>query len=142
MITQEMEQTREAWNNIATGYDEFVAPTEVWLASEALRRARLVPGERFLDVAAGCGGLNTAIVIRCRRTWSPPAPEMFPSTGATASRFAARFRLAHRHRSSRCCGHPVESCLWLSTTSTRQTTTERGKQVTNRVVVVLVRKMN
>ena len=57
MITQEREQTREAWNKIAAGYDEFVTPTEVWLADEALRRARLRPGERFLDVAAGCGGL-------------------------------------------------------------------------------------
>jgi ubiquinone/menaquinone biosynthesis C-methylase UbiE len=58
MITQEREQTREAWNKIAAGYDEFVTPTEVWLANEALRRARLRPGERFLDVAAGCGGLT------------------------------------------------------------------------------------
>ena len=57
MITKEREQTREAWNKIAAGYDEFVTPTEVWLANEALRRARLRPGERFLDVAAGCGGL-------------------------------------------------------------------------------------
>lgn len=58
MIPQETEQTREAWNTIAAGYDEFVTHTEVWLANEALKRARLVPGERFLDVAAGCGGLS------------------------------------------------------------------------------------
>ena len=59
MITRELEQTRDAWNDIAAGYDEFVTPThEVWLAGEALRRARLSPGERFLDVAAGCGGLS------------------------------------------------------------------------------------
>jgi ubiquinone/menaquinone biosynthesis C-methylase UbiE len=58
MIGQELEKGREAWNNIAAGYDEFVTPTEVWLAGEALRRARLSPGERFLDVAAGCGGLS------------------------------------------------------------------------------------
>jgi ubiquinone/menaquinone biosynthesis C-methylase UbiE len=58
MITLQMEQAREAWDSIAAGYDQFVAPTEVWLANEALRRAGLQPGERFLDVAAGCGGLS------------------------------------------------------------------------------------
>jgi ubiquinone/menaquinone biosynthesis C-methylase UbiE len=30
----------------------------VWLANEALKRARLSRGERFLDVAAGCGALS------------------------------------------------------------------------------------
>jgi hypothetical protein len=54
MITQELE--REAWDRIAAGYDQFVTPTETWLANEALTRARLTSGERFLDVAAGCGG--------------------------------------------------------------------------------------
>jgi ubiquinone/menaquinone biosynthesis C-methylase UbiE len=81
MITQEMEQTREAWNNIATGYDEFVAPTEVWLANEALRRARLVPGERFLDVAAGCGGLSLPAARLGAKVlatdWSPTMIELF-----------------------------------------------------------------
>ena len=81
MITQEMEQTREAWNNIATGYDDFVAPTEVWLANEALRRARLVPGERFLDVAAGCGGLSLPAARLGAKVlatdWSPTMIEVF-----------------------------------------------------------------
>jgi ubiquinone/menaquinone biosynthesis C-methylase UbiE len=58
MMTEELEQACKAWNDIAAGYDEFVTHTEVWLAGEALRRARLSPGERFLDVAAGCGGLS------------------------------------------------------------------------------------
>ena len=48
----------EAWDAIAEGYDRYVAPQEVELASEALRLARLEPGERFLDVAAGPGGLS------------------------------------------------------------------------------------
>jgi len=81
MITQEMEQTREAWNNIATGYDEFVAPTEVWLANEALRRARLAPGERFLDVAAGCGGLSLPAARLGAKVlatdWSPAMIDVF-----------------------------------------------------------------
>jgi hypothetical protein len=39
-----------------SGYDQFVAPAEKWLANEALKRAGLRSGERFLDVAAGsCG---------------------------------------------------------------------------------------
>lgn len=58
MIMQDLKDNREAWNTIAAGYDEFVTPTEVWLANEALTRATLRRGERFLDVAAGCGGLS------------------------------------------------------------------------------------
>lgn len=58
MITQEQEQTRNAWNNIAAGYDEFVTPTHMWLANEGLRRAELRPGMQFLDVAAGSGALS------------------------------------------------------------------------------------
>lgn len=60
MTTLQLEPARKAWDNIAAGYDQFVAPTEVWLANEALKRAGLQPGEgeRFLDVAAGTGGLS------------------------------------------------------------------------------------
>ena len=58
MITQELERTREAWDGIADGYDEFVTHTEIWLANEALGRAGLQSGMRFLDVAAGAGGLS------------------------------------------------------------------------------------
>ena len=58
MTTLQLEHARGAWDNIAAGYDQFVAPTEVWLANEALKRAGLQPGERFLDVAAGTGGLS------------------------------------------------------------------------------------
>ena len=48
----------EAWDAIADGYDRYVAPQEIELANEALRLADLRPGERFLDVAAGTGGLS------------------------------------------------------------------------------------
>ena len=48
----------EAWDAIAEGYDRYVAPQEVDLANEALSIAALEPGERFLDVAAGTGGLS------------------------------------------------------------------------------------
>jgi cyclopropane fatty-acyl-phospholipid synthase-like methyltransferase len=48
----------EAWDAIAEGYDRYVAPQELDLANEALRLVGLEPGERFLDVAAGTGGLS------------------------------------------------------------------------------------
>jgi ubiquinone/menaquinone biosynthesis C-methylase UbiE len=56
--TDEHAAPREAWDAIATGYDRHVAPQEADLANEALRLAGLAPGERFLDVAAGPGGLS------------------------------------------------------------------------------------
>lgn len=49
---------REAWDAIAEGYDRYVAPQEADLANEALRLVGLEPGQRFLDVAAGTGGLG------------------------------------------------------------------------------------
>ena len=49
---------RQAWDAIAEGYDRYVAPQEVDLATEGLRLVGLRPGERFLDVAAGSGGLS------------------------------------------------------------------------------------
>lgn len=58
MIAQEMERTQAAWDRIAAGYDAFVTETEVRLANEALGHVGLRPGERFLDVAAGAGGLS------------------------------------------------------------------------------------
>jgi ubiquinone/menaquinone biosynthesis C-methylase UbiE len=48
----------DAWDAIAEGYDRYVVPQEVELADEALRLAGLRAGERFLDVAAGTGGLS------------------------------------------------------------------------------------
>lgn len=49
---------REAWDAIAEGYDRYVAPQEAELANEALALVGLKPGQRFLDVAAGTGGLS------------------------------------------------------------------------------------
>jgi ubiquinone/menaquinone biosynthesis C-methylase UbiE len=51
-------ETRDAWNDIATGYDRFVTPTHLWLGTEALRRVKLGAGMHFLDVAAGSGALS------------------------------------------------------------------------------------
>jgi ubiquinone/menaquinone biosynthesis C-methylase UbiE len=72
---------REAWDAIAGGYDRYVAPQEVELATEALRLVGLQPGDRFLDVAAGTGGLSLpaarlgAVVLAT--DWSPAMIERF-----------------------------------------------------------------
>jgi ubiquinone/menaquinone biosynthesis C-methylase UbiE len=55
--TDEHAAPPEAWDAIAEGYDRYVAPQELDLANEALGLVGLAPGERFLDVAAGPGGL-------------------------------------------------------------------------------------
>jgi ubiquinone/menaquinone biosynthesis C-methylase UbiE len=58
MTTQEREDTRPAWDQIAPGYDKTNTPTQMWLGNEGLRRAELRAGMRFLDVAAGSGALS------------------------------------------------------------------------------------
>ena len=45
------------WDRIAPGYDRTNTETQLWLGNEALRRAGLRPGKRFLDVASGSGAL-------------------------------------------------------------------------------------
>jgi ubiquinone/menaquinone biosynthesis C-methylase UbiE len=71
----------EAWDAIAAGYDRYVAPQEVDLADEALDLVALEPGERFLDVAAGTGGLSLPAARRRARVlatdWSPAMVERF-----------------------------------------------------------------
>jgi ubiquinone/menaquinone biosynthesis C-methylase UbiE len=71
----------EAWDAIAAGYDRYVAPQEVDLANEALRVVGLEPGERFLDVAAGTGGLSLPAARLGARVlatdWSPAMIERF-----------------------------------------------------------------
>jgi len=78
---QEHVTPREAWDAIAAGYDRFVTPREVDLATDALRLAGLEAGDRFLDVAAGTGGLGLpaarlgASVVAT--DWSPGMIERF-----------------------------------------------------------------
>jgi ubiquinone/menaquinone biosynthesis C-methylase UbiE len=71
----------EAWDAIAEGYDRHVAPQEVDLATEALRLVGLKPGERFLDVAAGTGGLSLPAARLGAQVlatdWSPAMIERF-----------------------------------------------------------------
>jgi ubiquinone/menaquinone biosynthesis C-methylase UbiE len=89
MTTSQGEATRteqhtappEAWYAIAEGYDRYVAPQEVDLANQALRLVGLEPGERFLDVAAGTGGLSLPAARLGTRVlatdWSPAMIERF-----------------------------------------------------------------
>lgn len=58
MTTTELTKTRAAWDAIAEGYDRFVTPTNLGLGQEALLRAGVGSGTRFLDVAAGTGALS------------------------------------------------------------------------------------
>jgi ubiquinone/menaquinone biosynthesis C-methylase UbiE len=79
--TEEDAAPPEAWDAIAEGYDRYVAPQEADLANEALRLVGLEPGERFLDVAAGTGGLSLPAARLGARVlatdWSPAMIERF-----------------------------------------------------------------
>jgi ubiquinone/menaquinone biosynthesis C-methylase UbiE len=79
--TEEHAAPPEAWDAIAEGYDRYVAPQEVDLANEALRLVGLQPGERFLDVAAGTGGLSLPAAHLGAQVlatdWSPAMIERF-----------------------------------------------------------------
>jgi SAM-dependent methyltransferase len=58
MALEKQVETRTAWDRIAPGYDRTNTPTQMWLGNEALGRAGLRPGMRFVDVAAGSGALG------------------------------------------------------------------------------------
>lgn len=51
------EQIRGAWDALAAGFDEFVAPLTMDLGEEIVSRLGLASGTRFLDVGAGSGAL-------------------------------------------------------------------------------------
>lgn len=77
MTTHQHEQTRAAWDEIAPGYDRFVTPTHMWLADQALSRAGIAAGMRFLDVACGSGALSIPAARRgARVTAVDHSPEM------------------------------------------------------------------
>ncbi len=71
----------EAWDAIAAGYDRFVAPGEEQIAQAGLSLAGLQAGDRFLDVAAGPGGLSLPAARRGAHVlatdWSPAMIERF-----------------------------------------------------------------
>jgi ubiquinone/menaquinone biosynthesis C-methylase UbiE len=71
----------EAWDAIAVSYDTFVTSGEASLATEALKLVGLEGGDRFLDVAAGTGGLSLPAARLGARVvatdWSPKMIERF-----------------------------------------------------------------
>jgi ubiquinone/menaquinone biosynthesis C-methylase UbiE len=58
MTIREQEDTRVAWDTIASGYDKTNTATQMWIANEGLRHAELQAGMRFVDVASGSGALS------------------------------------------------------------------------------------
>jgi ubiquinone/menaquinone biosynthesis C-methylase UbiE len=58
LTTQELELTRDAWDRIAVGYDETHHGQGGAVSGRALALLGVRSGTRFLDVAAGAGGLS------------------------------------------------------------------------------------
>lgn len=71
----------EAWDAIAHLYDQHVAAGEADLAAAGLRLAGLQPGQTFLDVCAGTGGLSLPAARLGAKVlatdWSPRMIEHF-----------------------------------------------------------------
>lgn len=92
---------REAWDTIAAGYDRYVAPQEEALASEALALVGLKVGERFLDVAAGTGGLSLPAARLGAEVlatdWSPAMIERFEARAREEGLLNARGRVMDCH---------------------------------------------
>lgn len=92
---------REAWDAIAAGYDRYVAPQEEALANEALGLVGLRPGERFLDVASGTGGLSLPAARLGAEVlatdWSPAMIERFEARVSEEGLSDARGRVMDCH---------------------------------------------
>jgi len=79
------QDTRPAWDKIAPGYDRTNTWTQMWIASEGLRRAGLRSGTRFLDVAAGSGALSIpAARLGAQVLATDQSPVMLELLGARA----------------------------------------------------------
>jgi 2-polyprenyl-3-methyl-5-hydroxy-6-metoxy-1,4-benzoquinol methylase len=76
----------EAWDAIAHLYDEHVAAGEADLANAGLRLVGLEPGQTFLDVCAGTGGLGLPAARLGAKVlatdWSPKMIEHFVTRAA------------------------------------------------------------
>jgi ubiquinone/menaquinone biosynthesis C-methylase UbiE len=101
IVTEEHTAPPEAWSGIAHGYDQYVAPQEADLANEALDLAGVGPGIRFLDVAAGTGGLSLPAARRGAHVlatdWSPAMIEHFDARARDEGLTAATGRVMDCH---------------------------------------------
>jgi ubiquinone/menaquinone biosynthesis C-methylase UbiE len=93
---------RQAWDQIAHGYDQFVKDTEIWLANEGLQRVELEAGQHFLDVAAGCGGLSLPAARLGAKVlatdWSPEMIRRFEMRVHKENLLNAKGRVMDAHR--------------------------------------------
>ena len=75
------ETTRQQWEDAAPAWHRWAPVLERWLgpATEGmLEAARVAPGSRVLDVAAGAGGQSIAAARRAGRTGSVVATDISP----------------------------------------------------------------
>ena len=91
----------EAWDAIAAAYAELVAPGEQPLSAAALDLVDLRPGETFLDVAAGPGGLGLA-AARLGATvlatdWAPQMVAQFQARIVSERITSAQARVMDAH---------------------------------------------
>lgn len=79
------EQIRDAWDAIATGFDDFVSPLTITLGEDIVGRLDIRSGTRFLDVAAGSGALAIPAARRGATTVAVDiAPTMIERLNARA----------------------------------------------------------
>jgi ubiquinone/menaquinone biosynthesis C-methylase UbiE len=88
------EQARAAWDQIAAGDDQFVTPSHLSLAEDALQRVDLRTGMRFLDVAAGTGALS---IPAARLGAQVTATDISPTMVARLNQRAREAGLANIH---------------------------------------------
>lgn len=79
------QQSRDAWNVVAAGYDDFVTPLVIPLAEQVLGRIDVHPDAQLLDVAAGTGALSlTAARLGAEVVATDIAPAMIERIEARA----------------------------------------------------------
>ena len=64
MAIDNHETIRDAWDEIALGFDEYATPLTIPLAEEAIDRVDLRSDDQFLDVGAGSGALSLPAASR------------------------------------------------------------------------------